>query len=449
MNLLRNPGTFRNLISVFGIVLAGCQLEVPETAEGEPAVASGERSSHEDASPTRAAEPAEDVKAALGSLPNAELVPWDEKTALGLVALSLACVDRPHKQSRRRGYLYESSYALRTDYESALAFYGCSDWHSAVNSTWTMVKVLKEFPESPIAKLIREKLNHHLSEKSLQGERAFFEERARAGFERPFGWAWLLRISAELQDWEDEDGEKWAENLRPLAELLAERMIEYLDHLAYPIRVGTHANTAYSFLFMLDYARAVGDEKLERAIEIRARDFFFDDENCPVAYEPSGSDFLSPCLAEAVIVSQFMSQEEWLPWLDAFLPPVDSPGFAPLLSAFEFEEYYLPRPEFTPPPRESAEAESESDPESDDDSDRNEERRLKGAQSHLIGLAFLRAAALERIANALPEEDPRREAFQGIARLQASKGFESMYDADYVGTHWIASYAVDMLTHDR
>ena len=105
MNLLRNPGTFRNLISVFGIVLAGCQLEVPETAEGEPAVASGERSSHEDASPTRAAEPAEDVKAALDSLPNAELVPWDEKTALGLVALSLACVDRPHKQSRRRGYL--------------------------------------------------------------------------------------------------------------------------------------------------------------------------------------------------------------------------------------------------------------------------------------------------------------------------------------------------------
>ena len=443
MNLLRNPGTFLNLISVLGIVLAGCQFEVPETAEGEPGVASGERSSHEDASPTRTAEPAEDVKAALGSLPNAELVPWDEKTALGLVALSLACVDRPHKQSRRRGYLYESSYALRTDYESALAFYGCSDWHSAVNSTWTMVKVVKEFPESPIAKLIREKLNHHLSEKNLQGEFAFFEERARAGFERPFGWAWLLRISAELQDWEDEDGEKWAENLRPLAELLAERMIEYLDHLAYPIRVGTHANTAYSFLFMLDYARAVGDEKLERAIEIRARDFFFDDENCPVAYEPSGSDFLSPCLAEAVIVSQFMSQEEWLPWLDAFLPPVDSPELAPLLTAFEFEEYYLPRPEFTPPPRESAEAESESDPESDD------ERRLKGAQSHLIGLAFLRAAALERLAGVLPEEDPRREAFQGIARFQASKGFASMYDTDYVGTHWIASYAVDMLTRDR
>ena len=212
---------------------------MPETAEGEPAVASGERSSHEDASPTRAAEPAEDVKAALGSLPNAELVPWDEKTALGLVALSLACVDRPHKQSRRRGYLYESSYALRTDYESALAFYGCSDWHSAVNSTWTMVKVVKEFPESPIAKLIREKLNHHLSEKSLQGELAFFEERARAGLRAAVRMGLAPQDSpAELQDWEDEDGEKWAENLRPLAELLAERMIEYLDHLAYPIRVG-------------------------------------------------------------------------------------------------------------------------------------------------------------------------------------------------------------------
>ena len=425
---------------------------MPETTEGEPAGASRERSSHEDASPTIAAEPAEpaeDVKAASGSLPDAEAVPWDEKTATGLVALSLACVDRPHKQSSRRGYLYEASYALRTDYETALAFYGCSDWHSAVNSTWTMVKVLKEFPESSVAKLIREKLNHHLSEKTLQGELAFFKERANAGFERPFGWAWLLRLSAELHDWEDEDGQKWAGNLRPLAELLAGRMVEYLDHLAYPMRVGTHANTAYSFLFMLDYARTVGDEKLENAIEIRTRDFFFDDKNCSPAYEPSGSDFLSPCLAEAVVVGQLMSQEEWLPWLDAFLPPADSPEFAPLLSAFEFKEYYLPRPEFAPPPPEGAEAESETHSEPDDESDRNDARRLKGSLSHLIGLAFLRAAALERIAGALPEEDPRREAFQGIARFQTSKGFESMYDADYVGTHWIASYAVDMFTHDR
>ena len=449
MTVLKRPRTSWILLSVLGIAFSGCLYESPKTASKESADPAREDLSHEDMSPIGNTEPAKVTKTALGSLPNAELVPWNEKTALGLVALSLACVDRPHKQSRRQGYLYESSYALRTNYETTLSFYGCSDWHSAANSTWTMVKVLKEFPESPIANLIREKLNHHLSRKNLEGELIFFEERAQAGFERPFGWAWLLRISAELHDWKDKDGEKWARNLQPLAELLAERMIEYLDHLAYPIRVGTHANTAYSFLFMLDYARTVGDETLEKAIERRAQEFFFSDTNCPLAYEPSGSDFLSPCLAEAVIVNQLISEEKWLPWLDAFLPPINSPEFVSLFSYFKFKEHYLPQSESTRTSQEGADMEWGSDTKSNEGSGRNDARRLKGSQSHLIGLAFLRAAALKRLAHTLPRKDPRREAFQKIARFQASKGFESMFDTDYVGTHWIASYAVDMFTHDR
>ena len=322
MNLLRNPGTFRNLISVLGIVLAGCQFEVPETAEDEPGVASGERSSHEDASPTRTAEPAEDVKAALGSLPNAELVPWDEKTALGLVALSLACVDRPHKQSRRRGYLYESSYALRTDYESALAFYGCSDWHSAVNSTWTMVKVVKEFPESPIAKLIREKLNHHLSEKNLQGELAFFEERARAGFERPFGWAWLLRISAELQDWEDEDGEKWAENLRPLAELLDR--VSGSSRLSHPRGDDAKRPTRSCLCWT---TRERWETRSWRGQSRSARGISFSmTKTVPWLTSPRAPISSPHAWPKRLSCSQFMSQEEWLPWLDAFCPPSTRPS---------------------------------------------------------------------------------------------------------------------------
>ena len=363
---------------------------------------------------------------------------WSERRAVELVALPLSCIDRPHQPPRGRSYLYEMTHSLRESHESTLAFYGCSDWHSAVNSTWTMVKVLKDFPDAVVSGLIREKLDNHLSEKSLEGEVRFFEEVARPGFERPYGWAWLLKLYVELHTWQGDDAQRWASHLRPLAELLAGRSVEYLDHLSHPIRVGTHNNTAFSLDLILEYARSVQDERLTDAVLRRATEFYGSDRACAIAYEPSGSDFLSPCLAEAVLMTELEQGEALTSWLDEFLPAPDSPELQSLREFAEVRDHYLPEGLVEAP---------EADPEQTPaDVEREQERRLVGAKSHLIGLAFVRAGALLRLADALPPGDPRVEVYRELATIQAGQGFENMYDADYFGTHWLASFAVLMLT---
>jgi hypothetical protein len=321
-----------------------------------------------------------------------------------------------------------------------------------------MVKILKEFPDMWLGTLIREKLENHLSEKSLQGELLFFKEVASRRFERPYGWAWLLKLYTELITWDDPDAQKWAGNLAPLVELLAERTIDYLDGLSYPLRIGTHGNTAFSLTFMLEYARISGDRKLEDAVIARSKDFFAEDVNCPVRYEPSGSDFFSPCLTEAVLMSNVLEPGEFVAWLDAFIPAVHSRDFEPLTTPIELKESYLPEttsttsiePRVTQPEPQSEEG-SESEPAEDTEpeSEPAEDEQLKGSKSHLIGLSFYRAGALNRLAAALPEGDVRRAVYEKLAAIHGENGFTTMYEADYVGTHWLASYAVYMLTSDK
>jgi hypothetical protein len=378
---------------------------------------------------------AEDITVFTDSLPDADVPALDVTMATGLAALPLSCIDRIHSQSDYEGYLYARTTALRPTFEDSLAFYGCSDWHSAVNSTWTMIRLHKEFPNVYVGKLIREKLSNHLSEGSMAGEHYFFEEIASKGFERPYGWAWLMKVYTELATWDDPDAETWATNVRPLTDLFSERTIEYLNNLSHPMREGTHGNTAFSLSFMLEYARLVEDDRLEEAIIRRAKDFYLNDTNCPTHYEPSGSDFLSPCLAQAELMSHILEPTSFAEWLDVLLPPVNSPSFASLTRPVEGGEGYLSDLMETP----SEDADTSTEEEDDEGS-------LKGAKSHLIGLAFHRAAALRIIGNALPGGDPRIGAYRKIADLNAAKGFEAMFDVDYVGTHWLGTYAVYYLT---
>ncbi len=183
-------------------------------------------------------------------IPIVDPVHLDREMALSLAALPLACLDHPHSIPRERpGYLDERTYQRVRDYESTRAFYGCYDWHSAVNSTWALVRILKDFPDLPVARLIREKLGNHLKAESLEGELAYFEE--SRSFERPYGWAWLLALYQEVLLWEDEDALAWATHLQPLASLFAERLVPYIENLRYPLRVGTHNNTAFAFTMIL------------------------------------------------------------------------------------------------------------------------------------------------------------------------------------------------------
>jgi hypothetical protein len=341
----------------------------------------------------------------------------DSDTAMWLVALPLACVDKLHEPPRNRGYLYEVTITLKPDFYKTRAFYGCSDWHSAVNSTWTMVKLLRLFPDLPLNRLIRGKLDEHLSEQAIKGEIAFFNEEGHRSFERPYGWAWLLRLYAELRSWKDADAQRWASNVEPLARLLLERTTPYLKTLAAPMRVGTHANTAFTLKLLLEFARATAEADLESAVIGRATAFFADDSGCAPNLEPSGSDFFSPCLAEAALMGRILPRERFGPWFDAFLPAPDSPTFKALTVGIRMEG----------------------------SADELEKSDMLGAKAHLIGLAMSRAQALEEIASALAPGDARIAAYRKLATYHANVGIDAMYEAEYAGTHWIGTYILDYL----
>lgn len=340
----------------------------------------------------------------------------DRETALSLAAMPLACLDRPQAPPPDRpGYLDDRSITRHLDYEKTRAFYGCWDWHSAVNSTWTLVRILKEFPDLSLAPLIREKLGQHLTEGATAGELAFFQDTPT--FERPYGYAWLMKLHVELLTWDDDDARQWAERIAPLTKLFADRMVTYLDAIDYPSRIGTHGNTAFAFSMMLEFARQVGQAELERRITAKARQFFLGDRRCPTAYEPGGADFLSPCLEEAKLMSAVLVPGAYAVWLETFLPPVDSDEFRPLTESARISA----------------------------DSSQIDATDLRGAQSHLIGLAFIRAEALLRIASVLPPDDPRVTAYRDVAKRQGQAGFDAMFDADYEGSHWIGTFALRYL----
>lgn len=346
--------------------------------------------------------------------PPAEGPRLDRPTALALAAMPLACLDRPHPAPSRTGYLYARTLAMRPDYESTRAFYGCYDWHSAVNSTWALVALLRRDPELPVAPLIVEKLRQHLASDPLAGELEYFEDNPT--FERPYGWAWLLALQGELVQFEHPEAAAWATALQPLADRFSAGLVEYLQLLDYPLRVGTHANTAFAIDLAHAYARATDRTELAAALATRARELFGADRDCPLAYEPSASDFLSPCLQEAVTMVSVLSPDEASDWLDGFLPEPDDGSFqrlaAPLRIAAADEELDVGQ---------------------------------QGARSHLIGLAFTRAEALSRLASALAPGDPRVAAYRALAAELATWGMESMFDADYLGSHWIGTFATRYL----
>jgi len=358
-----------------------------------------------------AATDAKALKAYYASLPDAHFPAFDEEQAMALVTLPLACVDRPQSlPEQRQDYLWvhDTKPHLRDNYDKDRAFYGCFDWHSAVNSTWTMVAVLKQFPKIPVGPLIREKLKEHLAKRAIESEMEFFKT-ARS-FEVPYGYAWLLKLYAELSTWNDPEAKTWAENLKPMVQQFSKKLVEYYKDLPLPIRTGLHPNTAFSITLLLDYTEIAGDKDLRDASIQTANRFFANDRACATAYEPQGTDFLSPCLAEADLMSRVMDREHFVPWLDAFLPPLYAPEFQPLTKPIDVSGI--------------------------------KKEDLQAGKSHLIGVAFSRGMALASIARALPAGDPRVPVLRRLAIINGSSGFEALTAAGYFGSHWLATYGV-------
>lgn len=328
----------------------------------------------------------------------------DAAQAADLVALSLACVDREYPN--KPGSVLDGDDTVVPPRQRTPAFFGCFDWHSAVHGHWTMVALLRRFPEMSSASAVRAALGNSLSPERIAAEVAFFELPRNGTFERPYGWAWLLRLAAELHGWDDPDARRWGAALAPLADHLAARTIDYLDRLSVPCREGTHQNTAFALAHVLDHARAVGDADRVARIQARARDFYLGDRNCPIAYEPSGEDFVSPCLAEADLMRRVLAPDAFVRWLDAFLPRPEDDDFAPLRRPAEVRDAHDPR------------------------------------IGHLIGLSFHRAWTLVGVAGALPATDTRRAGFRELAVLHLAAGLQQMGDSGYGGEHWLASFAL-------
>lgn len=332
---------------------------------------------------------------------------FDATAAERFARLALGCVDKE--------YPNKISHVLNSDADVAPprkltpAFYGCYDWHSSVHGHWLLVRLVRKFPEAPFAKPAREALRKSLTAENLKQEAAYLSGKGRTNFERPYGLAWLLQLIAELREWDDPEAKEMLANLRPLEDAALERLTAWLPKLSHPVRIGEHAQTAFALGLMLDYARVTANQRFASLLTDRARKFYLADETCPMAYEPSGEDFLSPCLAEADVMRRVLSSAEFGRWLKDFLPqiPATAADWLPVV--------------ISPDP---------SDPK----------------LAHLDGLNLSRAWMLEGIMSALPATDPRRPALAATAEAHRRAGLEAVTGAHYEGGHWLGSFAVYLVT---
>ena len=334
----------------------------------------------------------------------------DNEQATRLSELALHCIhtEFPNKP----GDVITSARDLATPSQLHPAFYGCYDWHSSVHGHWMLAYLLRAQPDLASAPAIRESLDRSLTRANLLREAAYFAEDANKSFERMYGWAWLLKLGSELRlladDPELDDGQAhgWVAALAPLEQIIVERALGFLPKQTYAIRIGTHTNTAFGMTFLWDWAEQTSHGALRDQLRRSALGYFSADRNCPASWEPSGADFLSPCLEEAELMARVLETADFSGWLDAFLPELRDGGPARLL-----------RP---------AEVSDRSDPQI----------------VHLDGLNLSRAWAMYRIGAALGDGDPRADTLRSAARNHLQATLPHVTSGNYEGEHWLASFAV-------
>ena len=320
------------------------------------------------------------------------------KQVNALAELPLYCINTeyPNRLSQTLGGVGD----LKSPTQLHPAFYGCFDWHSSVHGHWSLVSLLKSFPNIDNANDIKQKLFNNISKENIEAEVAYFSGKHNKSYERTYGWAWLLKLAEALHTWDDETARLLEANLQPLTDLIVEKYIEFLPKLNYPQRVGTHTNTAFGLSFAYDYAKAINHDVLKSAIKKRALFFYSKDVNCPMSWEPSGSDFLSPCLEEAALMKRLLSGQDYKLWLEAFLPQLKDENFT-------LEEGIV--------------------------SDRTD-----GHLVHLDGVNFSRAWSLYEIADGFPEYSH----LKNIANQHINYSLPSIFGDSYEGGHWLGSFAI-------
>jgi DUF2891 family protein len=279
-----------------------------------------------------------------------------------------------------------------------------------VHGHWLLVRLARTFPDAPFAPKALDAISASLVADKIDAEVSYMKGPGRVSFERPYGLAWLLQLAAEIREWNTPRAQAWSAVLQPLERAARDRIAEWLPKLAHPIRIGEHDQTAFAFGLILDWARTAGDKEMETLVISRSRAYYLADRDCPISYEPSGQDFLSPCLAEADLMRRILAPAEFAKWLSAFLPGIPSGGSAAWL--------------------EPAVVTDPSDPK----------------LAHLDGLNLSRAWMLEGIASGLPPGDGREAAVRAAARAHRERGLAAVTGEHYEGGHWLGSFATYLAT---
>jgi len=316
-----------------------------------------------------------------------------------LVQVPIDCIHQEYPN--KLGQVLADSSHLDNPKSLHPIFYGCFDWHSSVHGHWLMAKVMNKFPESKKAKEISTLFDEQFAIPNVQAELLYFQPKVNQSYERTYGWAWLLKLQAELIQSPLDKEHEWSSNLQSLVDQIVINYKKFLPKMSYPVRVGEHTNSAFGLSLAFDYAVVAQDEEFLALIKSRAKDFYLNDVGCPLSWEPSGFDFISPCLQEAELMSKVLEPKEFKKWIEEFLPQL-------------FEK------EFTLEPGKVID-------------------RTDGKLVHLDGLNFSRAWCLFTLSKVLPKQS---EMLKELAdnHLKASK--DQVIGSDYMGSHWLASFLV-------
>ena len=316
-----------------------------------------------------------------------------------LASLPIKCLQQEYPN--KLGQMLIDSTEIQTPKKLHPAFYGCFDWHSSVHGHWSLVYLLKRFPNIEKKEEIIAKLKINLSKENIKKEIEYLSKDHEKSFERTYGWAWVLKLQLELENYNEPFAQELAQNLKPLSNLFVQRYSEFLPKLLYPIRAGTHANTAFGLSFALDYAIFSKDLSSEKLIKENAIRLYQKDQNCPFNWEPSGTDFLSPCMEEMGLMQGVLPQKEFFAWLKKFAPQLFDKKFA-------------------------WEVAKVSD-------------RTDGHLVHLDGLNFSRAWNMYHLINLYPKEFSHLKL---LADTHFNFSLPSIVDGNYEGEHWLASFAL-------
>ena len=330
--------------------------------------------------------------------------PMPPKTVEGFAGLALECVHREYPN--KIAHVMGSDADAKPPRQLTPAFFGCYDWHSSVHGHWLLVRAVRVYPEQPFARPARAALARSLTPQNIAVEVAYLSGEGRVSFERPYGLAWLLQLAAELRTWDDAQGRQWSAALAPLEQEAAARLSAWLPKLRYAIREGEHDQTAFAFGLIWDWAEVTHNAAMKQLLQAKASEFYERDRACPLGYEPSGQDFLSPCLAEADFMRRVLEPRRFAAWLTSFLPQIATDGSVT----------WLPPGEVT----------DRSDPK----------------LAHIDGLNLSRAWMLEGIARGLPAADARVRSLQAAAARHREVSLGAVTAEHYVGSHWLGTFAL-------